>query len=108
MRNRPVQWRCRSVEAAAARAVEKPAFDVAERFVGGVEQAFQIIALGLIFFSQDDFGVAAWRIYQARNALEPLFAGSFGTVRIGMPMTVIHTIRLQLTPPRLFLTHTRS
>jgi hypothetical protein len=64
------------VETPATRAVEKPPLDVAERFVGGVEQASQIVALALIFFG-DDFWVVAWRIDEARNPLQLLFAGSF-------------------------------
>src|ERR1700737_2335470 len=63
-----------SVETAATRAVEKPPLDLAERFVGGVEQASQIIALALIFFCQGYFWVLTWRIDEARNALELLFA----------------------------------
>ena len=58
-----------SVETPATRSVEKPPLDVAERFVGGMEQASQIIALALVFFSGDDFRVVAGRIDEAPNAL---------------------------------------
>ena len=66
------------METPATRAVEKPGLDVAERFVGGVEQAPQIIALALIFFG-DNFWVVAWRIDEARRPLQLLFVGSFWT-----------------------------
>jgi hypothetical protein len=66
----------RSVETPATRAVEKPPLDVAERFVGGVEQASQIVAPALVFFG-DDFWVVAGRIHEARRPLQLLFVRSF-------------------------------
>jgi hypothetical protein len=89
-----------SVETAATRAVEKPPLDVAERFVGGVEQTSQIIALALVFLCQGYFRVVTWRIDEARSALELLFAGSCCSMRV----VDTHASRLILLS--LLLTHT--
>jgi hypothetical protein len=92
-----------SVQAAATRRVEKPALDVTQRFVRGMEQTSQIIALALVFFSQGDFRVLAGRIDQTRNALELLFLGSFRSVKWWMGEAICAV----LTFSRLLVTHTR-
>jgi hypothetical protein len=48
---------------------------VAERFIGNVKEAPQIIALALLFLGRNDFGVIVWRIHEARYTLEVRLAG---------------------------------
>jgi hypothetical protein len=91
------------VQAAATRRVEKPVLDVTQRFVRGMEQTSQIIALALVFFFQGDLRVLAWRIDEARNAFERLFRGSFRSVKWWMAEAICAV----LTFSRLLLTHTR-
>ena len=49
--------------------------DVAERFIGNVKEAPQIIAFALLFLGRNDFGGIVWRIHQARDTLEVRLAG---------------------------------
>jgi hypothetical protein len=85
-----------SVEAAATRAVEN-SLDVAECFVGDTKQTAQIIALALVFFSRDYFGVLASRINQTRNTLEVLFIERPRLTKVGIANADTHGLIPQMS-----------